>query len=91
MGSVGGDDRPGEVNGAEQGLDLGGRSRVLIRFSLGTGTLRRSGHEIPPSAASMSWGRSAAWSPISRKLLAPGGTQTTATASVNASENRAEH
>ncbi len=36
----------------------------------------------------MSWGRSAAWSPISRKLLAPASTHTTATASTNTSVNR---
>ena len=44
--------------------------QVRIRFSLGTGILGRVGHGGPPNAAIISWGGSAASSPISRKLMA---------------------
>jgi hypothetical protein len=63
-------------------------SKVRIRFSLGAAIALRSGCRRPPSTASSSCGRSAAWSPILRKLYAPAVTQTTATASTNTSVNR---
>ena len=59
--------------------------RVRTRFPLGAMIRHRSGCGFPPSLARTSCGRSAAWSPISRKLFAPASTHATATASTNAS------
>jgi hypothetical protein len=59
--------------------------RVRTRFSLGAMIRRSSGCGFPPSLARISCGRSAAWSPISRKLFAPASTHATATASTNTS------
>ncbi len=44
--------------------------RVQIRFSLGAMIARSSGCRGPPSLRRTSCGRSAAWSPISRKFFA---------------------
>lgn len=62
-------------------------TRVRIRVSLGTVIRRSSGCGLPSSRASTSCGRSAAWSPISRKLFAPASTHATATASRNTRPN----
>ena len=63
-------------------------SSVLIRVSLGAMTFRRSGCGFPPRSRSTFWGRSAAWSPISRNVLAPASVHAAATASTNTSGNR---
>jgi hypothetical protein len=63
-------------------------STVRIRFSLGAMIVRSSGCGLPPSRASTSCGRSVAWSPVSRKFLAPASTHATATASRNTSVYR---
>jgi hypothetical protein len=61
-------------------LRVGGGIRVRIRVSLGATIRRSSGCTFPPSRARTSCGRSAAWSPASRKFLAPASAHATATA-----------
>jgi hypothetical protein len=57
----------------------------------GSGDLPRSGCDFPSSAANRSCGKSAAWSPISRKFFVPASTHTNAIASMSTSVNRWPH
>ena len=54
--------------------------RVRILVSLGAAIRPSSGCGVPPSLARTSWGRSAAWSPASRKFRAPASAHATAAA-----------